>query len=87
MGYSGKETPTTHIQHAEAIKKLNLFSDPKISKIFDTLDKQDFCQQKFDNNKMKWVEFNPYSLDPQEMGHNQVLTSTVMHAVTLQQLL
>ena len=33
------------------------------------------------------VEFNPYSLDPQDLGLGQVLTSTVMHAVTLQHLL
>lgn len=35
----------------------------------------------------KIPEFNPYSLDPQDIGHNQVLTSTVMHAVSLQHLI
>lgn len=37
--------------------------------------------------KEKIPDFNPYSLDPQDIGHKQVLTSTVMHAVTLQNLL
>jgi len=36
--------------------------------------------------KEKIPDFNPYSLDPQDIGHGQVLTSSVMHAVTLQQL-
>lgn len=37
--------------------------------------------------KDKIPDFNPYSLDPQDIGHNQVLTSTVMHAVSLQHLI
>ena len=36
--------------------------------------------------KEKIPDFNPYSLDPQDIGHKQVLTSTVMHSVTLEHL-
>ncbi len=36
--------------------------------------------------KEKVPDFNPYSLDPQDIGLSQVLTSTVMHAVTMQHL-
>lgn len=32
------------------------------------------------------TDFNPYTLDPQTIGKGQVLTSTVMHAVTMQEL-
>jgi len=68
--------------------KLNLFTDQKIEFVIRNLDKADFCQQKsVDSFKKKIPDFNPYSLDPQDMGHNQVLTSTVMHAVTMQELL
>lgn len=65
MGYAGKTTPVTHLDHLEALKRLNLFTDPRIEKIFSTLDKIDFCQKKsVDSIKEKIPDFNPYSLDP-----------------------
>jgi protein-L-isoaspartate O-methyltransferase len=71
----------------EAIKKLNLYEGntaPLIDFIFKHLDKSDFCQPKFQSGEpLKSV----YSLDPHPTGHGQVLTSTVMHAVSLGKLL
>ena len=88
MGYAGKSEPQTHQQHADALKKLNIYSDERIHTILSTLDKADFCQKKsVESMKDKIPDFNPYSLDPQDIGHNQVLTSTVMHAVSLQHLI
>lgn len=43
MGYTGKDISKTHIEHAEALKKLNLYQDERIDFVFNTLDKSDFC--------------------------------------------
>ena len=65
MGYAGKSTPLTHLEHLEALKRLNIFTDPRIESIFSTLDKIDFCQKKsVESMKEKIPDFNPYSLDP-----------------------
>jgi hypothetical protein len=65
MGYSGKKIPKTHQEHFEALKGLNLYQDQRISKVFQTLDKADFCQkQSVASMKDKIPDFNPYSLDP-----------------------
>jgi hypothetical protein len=44
MGYAGKSVSSSHQEHAEALKKLNLFTDPRIEFVIKTLDKSDFCQ-------------------------------------------
>ena len=86
MGYAGKDVPKTHTEHLEALVKLNLFDDMRIEMSLNKFDKADFCtKQVFDSRKDE-VEFNPYSLDPQVIGYGQVLTSTVMHAVTMAKL-
>ena len=43
MGYSGKETPTTHSEHLKALVGLNLFDDTRIEVAFDKINKIDFC--------------------------------------------
>ena len=60
---------------------MNIYSDAEdIDPVFSLLDKQDFCIPKkgFVDEANKTVEFNPYTLDPQNIGHNQCFTSTVM---------
>ena len=43
MGYSGKDTPTTHSEHLKALVGLNLFDDTRIEVAFDKINKLDFC--------------------------------------------
>jgi protein-L-isoaspartate O-methyltransferase len=85
MSYTGKDpAPQSHEAHLAALKKLNLFEDLRIEKALATFDKADFCKRI--NPHVKFG-FNPYSLDPQNIGSHQVLTSSVMHAITLKHLL
>eukprot|EP00347_Sterkiella_histriomuscorum_P021999 403332036 len=60
--------PQTHLEHFQTLKN-----------------KQHFCSQKPQiPGQQQQKKFNPYSLDPQNIGHNQCFTSTVMHALSLQ---
>lgn len=83
MGWSAKQ-PATHMEHFQALKSkhlllkvcidLNIYSDGEdIDPVFQCLDKRDFCIAKPDGSP-----FNPYSTDPQNIGHHQCFTSTVM---------
>jgi len=82
MGWSAKQ-PTTHMEHFQALKSkscidrsvdLNIYSDAEdIDPVFQCLDKRDFCIAKPDGSP-----FNPYTTDPQNIGHHQCFTSTVM---------
>ena len=65
---------------------LNLFDDTRIEMSLDKLTKTDFCSKKPYERAEDEIEFNPFSLDPQVIGHGQVLTSTVMHAVIMARL-
>jgi len=82
MGYAGKSSLTTHEAHYEALKGLNLYDCANIDQVFKILDKSHFCQAKYKDGKPQSV----YTLDPQPTSHGQVLTSTVMHAISLQKL-
>lgn len=85
MSYTGKDpAPTSHAEHLKALKKLNLFDDPQIEQVLGSLDKVDFCTPRHPHVRLG---FNPYSLDPQNIGHRQVLTSSVMHAITMRHLI
>ena len=86
MGYSGKEVPKTHAEHLAALCKLNLFEDARIEMSLGRIMKTDFCTKKPHERVADEVEFNPFSLDPQQIGMGQVLTSTVMHAITMARL-
>ena len=86
MGYAGKENPTTHVEHLQALNKLNLYDDLRIEQSLDRIQKAYFCHKKPYENAEDEVPFVPYSLDPQVIGYNQVLTSSVMHAITLSKL-
>ena len=83
MGYSGKKEPKTHLEHVQALVGLNLFDDARIELSFNRLIKTDFCTKKPFEKMKDEVEFNPFSLEPQVIGQGQVLTSTVMHAITM----
>ena len=85
MGYSGKEVPKTHQEHLQALVSLNLFDDTRIESSFSRLNKEHFCTKR-PIERLEDDDFNPYSLDPQVIGQGQVLTSTVMHAVTMARL-
>jgi hypothetical protein len=65
MGYAGKEVSKTHASHLEALKKLNLYQDERITQALESINKADFCTMK-PNAK----DYNPYSLDPQNIGLN-----------------
>ena len=65
---------------------MNLFDDTRIEVSFDKLIKTDFCQKKAATKRSEDEEFNPFSTSPQQIGHGQVLTSTVMHAITMDKL-
>jgi hypothetical protein len=66
MGYTGKDpAPESHEAHLAALKKLNLFDDPRIETAIKSFDKVDFCTPRHPQVKLG---FNPYSLDPQNIG-------------------
>ena len=52
----------------------------------DRIQKAYFCHKKPYEKEEDEVPFVPYSLDPQVIGYDQVLTSSVMHAMTLSKL-
>ena len=87
MGYSGAMVPRTHTEHLEALKRLNVFDDLRIEMSLNRLNKEDFCTKKPFERLKDEVEFNPFSLDPQVIGYGQVLTSSVMHAITMAKLI
>ncbi|TNV86822.1 hypothetical protein FGO68_gene3735 [Halteria grandinella] len=82
MGWSAKQ-PKSHQEHYQTLKNLNIYTDSRdIDPAFKHLDKRDFCIPK--KNATNAEDFNPYTVDPQNIGHNQCFTSTVMHAISLQ---
>jgi len=75
MGWSAKQ-PATHTEHFQALKSkcqkltgntdLNIYSDAEdIEPVLACLDKRDFCIAKPDGSP-----FNPYTTDPQNIGHH-----------------
>ena len=51
--------------------ELNLYQDKEIDEPLKILDKNDFCITKLPTKHSKEAKpFNPYSLDPQNIGHN-----------------
>lgn len=44
MGYSGGKISRTHGEHADTLKKINIYEDSRIDHVIRTLDKIDFCQ-------------------------------------------
>ena len=87
MGYAGKKNPTNHVEHLQALNSLNLYDDTRIEMSLDRIKKAYFCHMKPpEKTDEKEIPFVPYSLDPQVIGYEQVLTSSVMHAITLAKL-